>query len=65
VTFNLLRVDHVHLVDEITDDPKAYSKPLMTKRVFTFEPDWNIAQFVCEDSDVFLKYQKESGAEKT
>lgn len=59
------RVDNDHLVDEITvDDPKAYTKPLMTKRVFTFEPDWNIAEFVCEDSDVFLNYQKESGAEK-
>jgi len=36
----------------------------MTRRLFTFEPDWNIAEFVCEDSDVFLNYQKQSGAEK-
>jgi len=36
----------------------------MTKRVFDFEPDWNIAEFVCEDNDVFLNYQKKAGAEK-
>ncbi len=59
------RVDHDHLVVEITvDDPKAYTKPVMMKRLFTFEPDWNIAEFVCEDTDIFLKFQKQAGAEK-
>ena len=59
------RTDHDHLLDEITvEDPKAYTKTLVTKRVFEFEPDWNIGEFVCEDNDVFLKYQKEAGAEK-
>jgi hypothetical protein len=59
------RTDHDHLLDEITvDDPKAYTKTLTTRRVFDFEPEWNIAEFVCEDSDVFRNYQKEAGAEK-
>jgi hypothetical protein len=58
-------IDHDHLVDEVTvEDPKAYTKALTTKRVFTFEPDWNIAEFVCEDNEVFLKFQKEAATEK-
>ena len=65
VVERIRRMDHDHLLDEITvDDPKAYTKALTTKRVFESEPDWNIAEFVCEDNDVFLNYQKESGAEK-
>jgi len=65
VVERIRRMDHDHLVDEITvEDPKAYTKPLTTKRVFDFQPDWNIAEFVCEDSDVFQKFQKEAGAEK-
>jgi hypothetical protein len=65
VVERIRRMDHDHLVDEITvDDPKAYTKTLMSKRVFEFQPDWNIAEFVCEDNDVFLKYQKDAGAEK-
>ena len=59
------RMDHDHLADDITvEDPKAYTKTLTTKRVFDFQPDWNIAEFVCEDSDIFLKFQKEAGAVK-
>jgi hypothetical protein len=65
VVERIRRTDHDHLVDEISvDDPKAYTKTLMSKRVFDFQPDWNIAEFVCEDNDVFLKYQKDAGAEK-
>src|SRR6266699_522576 len=65
VVERIRRMDHDHLVDEITvDDPKAYTSIITTKRVFDFEPDWNIAEFVCEDSDVFRNYQKKAGAEK-
>ncbi len=65
VVERIRRMDPNHLVDDITvEDPKAYTKTFMGKRVFTFHPDWNIAEYVCEDSDVFLKYQKEAGAEK-
>jgi hypothetical protein len=65
VVERIRRIDHDHLVDEITvEDPKAYTTTLTTKRVFDFEPDWNIAEFVCEDRDVFLKFQNEAGAEK-
>ena len=65
VVERIRRMDHDHLVDEITvDDPKAYTKTITTKRMFDLEPDWNIAEFVCEDSDVFRNYQKKAGAEK-
>ena len=65
VVERIRRMDHDHLVDEITvEDPKAYTRTLTTKRVFDFQPDWNIAEFVCEDSDIFLKFQKDAGAEK-
>jgi hypothetical protein len=65
VVERIRRTDQAHLVDEVTvDDPKAYTKAITTKRVFNFEPDWNIGEFVCEDSDVFLNYQKTAGAEK-
>ena len=65
VVERIRRTDHDHLLDEVTvDDPKAYTKTLTTRRVFDFEPEWNIAEFVCEDSDVFRNYQKEAGAEK-
>lgn len=65
VVERIRRMDHDHLVDEITvEDSKAYTTTLVTKRIFDFEPDWNIAEFVCEDRDVFLKFQKEAGTEK-
>jgi len=65
VVERIRRTDHDHLLDEITvDDPKAYTKPLTTKRAFDYQQDWNIAEFVCEDNDVFRNYQKEAGAEK-
>jgi len=65
VVERIRRTDHDHLLDEVTvDDPKAYTKTLTTRRVFDFEPEWNIAEFVCEDNDVFRNYQKEAGTEK-
>jgi hypothetical protein len=65
VVERIRRLDHDHLVDEVTvEDPKAYTKPIMTRRVFDLHPDWNIAEFVCEDSDVFREFQKKAGAEK-
>jgi hypothetical protein len=53
------------LVDVITvDDPKAYTNTVTVKKVFEFQPDWNIAEFVCEDNAIFLNFQKEAGTEK-
>ena len=65
VVERIKRIDHNHLLDEITiDDPKAYKQPLSTKRTFDLQPAWNIAEFVCEDNNLFLDYEKKAGAEK-
>jgi len=59
------RQDHDHLEDVVTiDDPKAYTKDLTTKREFRLQPDWNIAEFVCEDNEAFLDYEQKAGTEK-
>jgi hypothetical protein len=65
VVERIRRLDHDHLVDDITiDDSKTYTKTLTAKRIFALQPDWNIAEFVCEDNHVFFDYQKKAGAEK-
>lgn len=59
------RQDHDHLLDIITiDDPKTYTQPLTSTRSFKLQPDWNIAEFVCEDNNAFLNFEKKAGAEK-
>lgn len=59
------RTDHDHLVDKISiDDPKTYTQTLTATREFKLQPDWNIAEFVCEDNNAFLDYEKKAGSEK-
>jgi hypothetical protein len=65
VVERIRRLDHDHLVDDITiDDPKAYTKPLVARRNFTLQPGWNIAEFICEDHDAFSDFQRKAGTEK-
>ncbi len=65
VVERIRRPDHDHLVDDITiDDPPTYTMSLTARRTFALQPDWNIAEFVCEDNDTFSDYQKKAGAEK-
>ena len=55
------RQDRDHLLDVITvDDPKTYTKSLTSKRIFKLQPEWNIAEFVCEDNNAFLDYEKKA-----
>jgi hypothetical protein len=64
VVERIRRLDHDHLVDDITvEDAKTYTKTLTTRRVFDLQPDWNVAEFVCEDSDAFRDYEKKAGSE--
>jgi hypothetical protein len=59
------RQDRDHLLDVITvDDPKTYTKSLTSKRIFKLQPEWNIAEFVCEDNNAFLDYEKKAGTEQ-
>ena len=65
VVERIRRVDHDHLMNEITvEDPKTYTKSFTAKRIYDLKPDWNIAEFVCEDNGVFLEYEKKAGEEK-
>ena len=60
------RPDHDSLMIDITlDDPKAYTMPLHTQKKYILKPDWNIAEFVCEDNSInFLEFEKKTRIEK-
>src|SRR5579863_8568326 len=48
------RVDHDHLVDEITiEDPKAYTKTWIARLPYVLKPKWTIAEAFCEDEESF------------
>jgi hypothetical protein len=41
-----------HINFELTvDDPKTYTKPWKTSRVFTQRTDWNIMEYSCEEDN--------------
>lgn len=59
VVERLQRTDHNTLQDDITiDDPKDYAKPWTGKQTFLLKPDWNLAEYVCEDNMNFLDYHR-------
>jgi hypothetical protein len=37
-------------IDITFDDPKAYSKSWTARKTFKLRPDWNIAEYICEDN---------------
>ena len=40
------------LQDQITlTDPKAYSQPFTTTRIYKLHPDWTIGEYVCEENN--------------
>jgi hypothetical protein len=52
------RVDHEHLVDDITiDDSKAYAKTWTARVKFRLRP-WKLTEQFCEDGDSFLGLEK-------
>jgi hypothetical protein len=55
------RVDHDHLVDDITiDDPKTYTKPWSTHIEFGLRPKWTLAEQFCEDEESFQTIDKDA-----
>jgi hypothetical protein len=53
------RVDHSHLVDELTiEDPKAYSKPWTGHLDFVLKPTWTLGEQFCEDEHSFENFDK-------
>jgi hypothetical protein len=54
VVERIRRVDHDHLVDEITvEDPKAYTKTWTARLPYVLKPKWTIAEAFCEDEKSF------------
>ena len=53
------RVDHDHLVDDITvDDPKAYTKPWTAHMHYSLRPKWTLGEQFCEDQETFQEIEK-------
>src|SRR5580704_11396635 len=54
VVERIRRVDHDHLVDDLTiEDPKAYTKPWTAHLTFILKPKWTLAEAFCEDEQSF------------
>jgi len=63
VVERLRRIDHDHLVDDITiDDPKAYTKPWTGQLVFVLKPTWTLAEQFCEDQETFDEIENKETA---
>jgi hypothetical protein len=55
LTERLTRTDAGHLAYELSiDDPKTYTKPIVSKRTFTLRTDWEILEYSCEENNVGL-----------
>ena len=49
-TFRL--TDPKHIAYEMTiEDPKAYTKPWKNTRTFTLRPDWELAEYNCNENN--------------
>jgi len=57
------RPDHNTLMIDISiDDPKTYTGTLKTQRKYILKPDWNLAEYICEDTQFsFDKFEKKVG----
>jgi hypothetical protein len=63
VVERIRRVDHDHLVDDITiEDPKAYTKPWTTHIEFGLRPKWTLQEQFCEDEESFQTLDKDAAA---
>ncbi len=55
LTERFTRTDAGHIAYELTiDDPKTYTKPIVSKRTFTLRTDWEILEYSCEENNVGL-----------
>jgi hypothetical protein len=63
VVERIRRVDHDHLVDDLTiEDPKAYTKPWTAHQIFVLKPKWTLAEAFCEDQQSFEAIDESAGA---
>jgi hypothetical protein len=55
LTERLTRTDAGHMAYQLTiDDPKTYTKPIVSNRTFTLRTDWEILEYSCEENNVGL-----------
>ena len=65
VTERIRRVDHDHLVDDLTiEDPKAYTHPWTAHLMFVLKPKWTLAEVFCEDEQSFESLDEAAAAPK-
>jgi len=51
VVERIRRVDHNTLQDDFTiDDPKTFTKTWTAQQLYDLKPDWEIAEFVCDNN---------------
>jgi hypothetical protein len=63
VVERIRRMDHDHLVDDITvDDPKTYTKPWTARLPFVLKPKWTLAEAFCEDEQSFQAIDNDEAA---
>jgi hypothetical protein len=63
VVERIRRIDHDHLVDDITiEDLKAYTKPWTAHLPFVLKPKWTLAEQFCEDEQSFQTIDKDAAA---
>jgi hypothetical protein len=59
VVERIRRIDHDHLVDDITiEDSKAYTKPWTVHLPFLLRPKWTLGEQFCEDGESFQDLEK-------
>jgi hypothetical protein len=63
VVERIRRIDHDHLVDDITiEDPKAYTKPWTARLPYVLKPKWTLAEQFCEDERSFQTIDNDEAA---
>jgi len=49
------RTDLGHIAYQLTmEDPKTYTKPIVSNRTFTLRPDWEVLEYSCDENNVGL-----------
>jgi hypothetical protein len=52
LTERMTRTDLGHIAYQLTvNDPKTYTKPLVSNRNFTLRTDWEILEYSCEENN--------------
>jgi hypothetical protein len=63
VVERIRRVDHNHLVDDLTiEDSKAYTKPWTAQLTFVLKPEWTLAEQFCEDEENFQSIDNDAAS---